>query len=281
MVHLHQDLDSPCDPSRSTRKVVKDRRKFMSGLSFSLLHLGLRSAISHAQVPVENLPSGIGTKPDFDGPLPRLSGELGKSPALKAEQQVARAILAKAPKGPTPIEVAKFFLAVGAGDYGVTWKPYTMGWPERWNPVIVNFFHATKTIPEGDVTSWCAAFLNWCFQQVNGVPATDSASSGSFRTFGTEVLSPAQGDIVVFQSTNQVESEKGHGHVGFVVKVSGEEVEVLGGNQIQGHEHSHMISSVRFKKNGNFLRLHSYRSDPRLRSVKISFSPYFPAPNSR
>jgi len=267
MHRFHHDLHDPGDPSRSKKKTFTDRRRFVCGLGFSLLDLGFRSATSHAQVPLENLPSGIGIKPDFDGPLPRLSGELGKSPALRVEQQIAKAILARAPRGPTPFEVARFFLAVGAGDYGVTWKPYTMGWPDRWNPVVVNFFHATRTVPEGDVTSWCAAFLNWCFQQVTGVPATESASSGSFRTFGAEVLSPAQGDIVVFQSTNQVEAEKGHGHVGFVVRVSGEQVQVLGGNQIQGHEHSHMISSVPFKKNGKLLRLHSYRSDPRLRSV--------------
>ena len=267
MVHFHQAIYAPGDPSRSQEKALKDRRGFVRALGFSLLDLGFWSGFSGAQVPPEILPSGIGIEPDFDGPLPRLSGELGKSPALRAEQQIARAILARAPKGPTPFEVARFFLAVGAGDYGVTWKPYTMGWPERWNPVIVNFFHATKTVPEGDVTSWCAAFLNWCFQQVNGVPATDSASSGSFRSFGTEVLSPAQGDIIVFQSMNQVEAEMGHGHVGFVVRVSGEEVEVLGGNQIEGHDRSHMISSVPFKKNGKLLRLHSYRSDPRLRSA--------------
>jgi|SRR5215471_9965167 len=267
MVYFPQDFYDSRDPWRSKKEAVQDRRKFICGVGFSLLDLGFGFTISHAQVPLQSLPSGIGTKPDFDGPLPSLSGELGKSPALKAEQQVARAILAKAPKGPRPFEVARFFLGVGAGDYGVKWKPYTMGWPERWNPVIVNFFQATRTVPEGDVTSWCAAFLNWCFQQVNGAPATDSASSGSFRAFGTMVSSPTPGDIVVFQSTNPMEAEKGHGHVGFVVRVLGEEVEVLGGNQIQGHERSHMISSVRFKKNGNLLRLHSYRSDPRLRSV--------------
>jgi uncharacterized protein (TIGR02594 family) len=140
-----------------------------------------------------------------------------------------------------------------------------MGWPERWNPVIVNFFQATRTIPQGDVTSWCAAFLNWCFQQVNRVPATESASSGSFRTFGRQVLSPTQGDIIVFQNTNLVEASAGHGHVGFFVKDYGEEVEVLGGNQIDGHERSHKVSSKRLKKSGARLKLHSYRTDPRLK----------------
>jgi hypothetical protein len=37
------------------------------------------------------------------------------------------------------------------------------------------------------------------------------------------------------QSANPVEAAAGHGHVGFFVADYGEEVEVLGGNQIEGH----------------------------------------------
>jgi hypothetical protein len=38
-----------------------------------------------------------------------------------------------------------------------------------------------------------------------------------------------------------------------------EEVAVLGGNQIEGHEKSHMISSKKLQKNGTNLKLNSYR----------------------
>jgi hypothetical protein len=39
---------------------------------------------------------------------------------------------------------------------------------------------------------------------------------------------------------------------------------VLGGNQIVGHERSHMICSRLFAKKSALLTLNSYRTDPRL-----------------
>lgn len=242
---------------------MKSRRAFIGKSALFMLTMFSQTGESQSSSPIA-LPSGIGNDPDFDGPIPPLGGELGKLPALRAEQQLARTILARAPNGPLPVDVADYFLAVGRGDFAADWKPYTMGWPERWNPVIVTFFQATGTSPEGDTTSWCAAFVNWCFQQVTGTPATKSASSSSFRTFGDRTLSPTKGDIVVFQNANPDAGSARHGHVGFFVRDHGVEVEVLGGNQIDGHDRSHMISSKRLMKDGPALKLHSYRTDSRL-----------------
>jgi len=219
-----------------------------------------------AQHQSHGLPPGIGVEPDFDGPLPKLRSVLGRSPALTTEEMTARAILAKAPTSPTPADVARYFLAVGGGKYGDQWKPYTRAWPVRWNPVIVTFFRATTTEPQGDETSWCAAFVNWCFLHLRGSTATHSASSGSFRTFGTATLNPIPGDIVVFEHTNPAEAAAGRGHVGFFVADWGNEVEVLGGNQIEGHNRSHMISSKRLSKQGLVLQLNSYRTAQGLHS---------------
>lgn len=102
-----------------------------------------------------------------------------------------------------------------------------------------------------------------CFLQVNKA-ATQSASSGSFRKFGTQTTSPIPGDIVVFENTDPVEASQGHGHVGFFVQDYGEEIEVLGGNQIESHKRSHIVSSKLLQKNGPNLKLHSFRTDPRL-----------------
>lgn len=55
-----------------------------------------------------------------------------------------------------------------------------------------------------------------------------------------------------------------HGHVGFFVAEYGDTVEVLGGNQIEGHERCHRVSSKHIKKENRVLTLHSYRTDPRL-----------------
>jgi uncharacterized protein (TIGR02594 family) len=185
---------------------------------------------------------------------------LGRVPALKAEVKIAQSILAAAPAGPTPFAVARYFLEVGVGKPHKEWQPYVKGWPERWNPVIVTFFEATDTKPEGDITSWCAAFANWCFVQARLGAATHSASSGSFRSFGKATNSPVTGDIVVFKSANEDLAKKGRGHVGFFVADHGDEVSVLGGNQIEGHDGSHMISIKRLRKHGTILVLHSYRT---------------------
>ena len=239
------------------------RRTFIQAMGY--LAAGSRAFATSSnggQVP-PSLPTGISESDDYNGPLPRL-GTLGKIPALKAEVKVAQTILAGAPTGPAPLAVARYFLDVGSGKLNSDWIPYVKGWPERWNPVIVTFFEATDTRPEGDLTSWCAAFLNWCFVQAGREAATHSASSGSFRSFGQVTSSPTPGDIVVFKSANPDLALKGRGHVGFFVADHGAEVEVLGGNQIAGHEHSHMIDSKRIPKQGCALVLHSYRTDSRL-----------------
>jgi uncharacterized protein (TIGR02594 family) len=226
--------------------------------------LSLDLPVGVAQNQSHGLPGGIGVEPDLDGDLPKPPSVLGRSRPLTAEEKTARAILGEVPKSADPAEVARYFLAVGDGKYGDQWKPYTHAWPVRWNPIIVTFFRATETEPQGDETSWCAAFVNWCFLNSRGSAATHSASSGSFRTFGTAILSPVPGDIVVFERTNSAEAAAGRGHVGFFVADLGNEVEVLGGNQIEGHDRSHMISSKPLAKHGSVLKLNSYRRVPSL-----------------
>lgn len=70
--------------------------------------------------------------------------------------------------------------------------------------------------------------------------------------------------LVVFKRINQMEADRGRGHVGFFVADHGSEIEVFGGNQIEHHDGSHMISSKRLLKEGSVLTFHSYRTDSRL-----------------
>lgn len=245
---------------------IVDRRAILRTIGYcgASLAFGVRLQSQERIVPAR-LPEGIGTEADYSGPLPSKEDVLGRERALDPEIETAKQVLARAPVDGTPVDVARYFSSVGDGAYGEAWRPYVKGWPVRWNPVIVTFFQATNTAPMGDETSWCAAFVNWCFVRARKSAATHSASSGSFRSFGMLTNSPRSGDLVVFQRTHpKTEIEKHQGHVGFFVADHGKEIEVLGGNQIVGHDKSHMICSRLFAKNGPVLTLNSYRTDKKL-----------------
>jgi len=205
------------------------------------------------------LPQHVGMDPDFLGPVPEDDGSLGTQPALPMEEEMALHVLNGAPQQGSPLAIAQYFYDVGSGKFGAQYEPFVYGWPTRWNPVIRRFFQATKTQPSGDVTPWCAAFLNWCYLRSGRGVATDNASSGSFRCFGESIAKPAPGDIVVFREPGSTEQCLGHGHVGFFVADAGSAVDVLGGNQIPHRGQSHRISIQRLAKHGRRLELHSFR----------------------
>jgi len=242
------------------------RRSFLEGFGLVLGASAFSPTVSPAQTKIVLLPKGIGVDPDCADPLPvsQSGGSLGDRPPLNSEEKIAKDIIVASPKGPTPLDVAQYFLEISEGKRGNQWQPYAQGWPLRWNPVIVNFFQATKTTPKGDLTAWCAAFVNWCFLRTGKGVATDSASSGSFRLFGTETTSPVPGDIVVFKRTHPEGPADPRGHVGFFTGISADRITVLGGNQIEKHEGSHKVSVKPLGKTGAILTLDSFRTDPRL-----------------
>lgn len=242
-----------------------DRRGFVRSGGLSLLALRVRHDVGIVwQEPKLELPDGIGTKDDYFGALP--PGRLGTKKPLPPEERVAADVVAAAPKAGNPYDVARFFLDVGNGKFDPTWVPFVSGWPERWNPVIVESFNATDTVPKGDTTPWCAAFVNWCFLRATNNPATTNASSGSFRCFGASTAKPHPGDIVVFRRKDSTEECIGQGHVGFFVSQDKESVEVLGGNQIASQNQCHRISSKRIGKKGSVLEFHSFRTNGRPKS---------------
>jgi uncharacterized protein (TIGR02594 family) len=239
--------------------MVIDRRRFFVACATATLASVMPTFGMQKRRP---LPAGIGVEPDYDGPLPLSS--LGTDPALADEVKTARLVMERAPAGVMPYQVAQYFLAVSRGEYDSEWIPYVKGWPVRWNPVIVELFRATSTKPEGDTTAWCAAFVNWCVLRGRGAAATGSASSGSFRCFGESSVEPRPGDIVVFKHVGDSGDCLGRGHVGFFVRDEGTHIVVLGGNQIEGHARSHMVSLKRLAKDGSVLKLHSIRTERQL-----------------
>jgi uncharacterized protein (TIGR02594 family) len=182
----------------------------------------------------------------------------GLSPARNEEVATAFRLLFRAPRNQAPLEVAKYFEAITEKNAGG--NPYTWEWPTpgRANPMIVGFFSMTNTLPsEGDQTSWCAAFVNFCLA-VAEKKLTGSALSGSFRSYGTPTSDPKPGDIVVFRDPGE-RGNQGFGHVGFFLSRDANGVEVLGGNQRGNTGSTGAVTRTKFPFGGS-LTLHSYRS---------------------
>lgn len=157
---------------------------------------------------------------------------VGTKPPYQTEIRRSFEIHTAAPRGIAPLAIARYFADLK--DVNGENQKYNQEWPldGRANPVIVTFFAATFTLPSGDQTSWCAAFVNYCLMLAYK-PMTRSALSGSFRSAAElpETSNPQPGDIVVFQAPG-ARGAQGHGHVGFFLSRTLDTIEVLGGNQV-------------------------------------------------
>jgi uncharacterized protein (TIGR02594 family) len=149
-------------------------------------------------------------------------------------------ILDKAPRPQsTPVEVANYFLTSVPAKFQQAWPESDTLHPTLANPLIVRFFLSTHTVPAGDTTAWCGAFVNWCLQRAS-IRGTESASSQSFATWGDPVwaaedsglpINAKRGDLAVFRQL----SNPAHGHVAFYMGLDpsrASRVLVLGGNQL-------------------------------------------------
>lgn len=268
-----------------------DRRVFILGIS-SVTALGLNGRLI-AQTPdlaivghMPPLPDGLKST---DAPAPYIdTRDVGAARPTSAEIEAAYEVLLGAPFDCKPIEVAEYFVAVGAGAYGADWRIFAREWPVRANPVIFHFFTATQTKPEGDTTAWCAAFLNWCILRARaqdrdtigaspgmysktGKPfdpkffehTTNSASSGSFRCW-TETDKPTRGDVVVFRdigTDGDTRACRGTGHVTFFQGMAKPGfARVVGGNQTSpGSNGAVTIADMSLSPSGRFLRFVSLK----------------------
>jgi uncharacterized protein (TIGR02594 family) len=104
------------------------------------------------------------------------------------------------------------------------------------NHMILSMLKLDQSWPEHDEVPWCSAFVNYICWLLR-LPRSKDLRARSWLTVGYGVsLSKARtGDIVVFQrgKGDQPGPEviDAPGHVGFYAGVSGEWIEVLGGNQ--------------------------------------------------
>jgi uncharacterized protein (TIGR02594 family) len=101
------------------------------------------------------------------------------------------------------------------------------------NPKIMEMYRTLgHDWVEHDEVAWCAAFVGHCLEKA-GFPSTRKLNARSYLTWGEKVAGLEQakeGDVVVFTRG----SSAAQGHVAFFLKVAGNQVEVLGGNQSDG-----------------------------------------------
>lgn len=279
------------------------RRTFLAAAALSAVSPSMASAREDDAFPefpnrlrgFENLPEL--TPPDLQA--------LGSGEPDDIDKRVAARIIELAPYNCAPIQVAEFFRGIGQGqplelgdpEMNARFGPhFVRGWPQQYNPLIIEFFNATSTQPlapgaGGDSTPWCAAFVNWCIvraQSTGGGPrvfgadelanATRSASSGSFRCWQDEVSEPQYGDIIVW-GTEPIARGCAHGagHVAFYTEsADADHWMTLGGNQrSENRSDQNAITCRRFGRrfragsNGDGLPLykafHSFRTAPFLR----------------
>lgn len=238
-----------------------ERRLLLFGIPAALAFLPTGSAIAK---PVENYR-------DFRSPyLPPLrhtsSRYLARHGTIHPtgdEAALAARILARAPTS-SPLAVMLYFEALT--QVNKDHEAYNAGWRTRWNPVIVEFFRQTATTPSGDVTPWCAAFLNWSLANAGYRGGTDSASSGSFRCVPGETKRPQPGDVVVFGATDPKQFELGIGHVGIFLSQTQDKVMVLGGNQKNAFGHQ-AICRKWLNKRDEVRELHSFHAIRALRKA--------------
>jgi CHAP domain len=272
------------------------RRVFTNGIILSATLGGSTSSIAESSS-YDPLPNPVSLPSQYQSlsSEPPMNQEFADQVTVQGTQQPSSAEVATANQiieavskieNARPIEIVGFLLDVARGKHGAEWSPYTRAWPvdAPANPLILDFFRATKTSPVGDTTAWCAAFVNWCISKahggklpVGGSPPTGSAASASFRTWGKQSLAfdpqsgslagpftPALGDVVVFQEMlPSGQPDPVHGHVSFFVKMNADEIWCAGGNQFEGRPVVHAINSKPIPKLGR-LQLHSIRRDPAL-----------------
>jgi hypothetical protein len=229
------------------------------------------------------LPPDLASAAEAPAPYTEM-GLVGTGKPSDAEVNAAYDILINSPFDAAPVDVAQYFLAVGAGAFGKEYRPYAREWPVRANPTIFHFFSATQTKPEGDVTAWCAAFLNWCLlrahvkskDEIGKSPgafsrsgkqfspqnlarfSTNNASSGSFRCWSA-TPNPSRGDIVVFKDpgTDSLTSDcRGTGHVAFFLQIPASDVvQVLGGNQtLAGSNGAVTVANMKTTPGSRFMK---------------------------
>lgn len=113
--------------------------------------------------------------------------------------------------------------------------------PGQSNPRITAYHAGTNIAGYDDKAAWCSSFVHWCLARAD-VVGTGSALARSWLTWGQPLDAPCPGCIVVLQRDDPASWK---GHVGFLLRVDGDRIHLLGGNQLeQVCEHDYPLASV-------------------------------------
>lgn len=146
---------------------------------------------------------------------------------LAAQDAIDRALKELREPGP---ELAPWF-ATAMGELGV--KEYD-GAAD--NPRIVEYLQVCHFDNDGNIgdygaendeTPWCSAFVSYCLERA-GARSTRDARARSYEDYGTSLVAPIRGCIVVLER-GAVGS--GKRHVTFLDRADGDGIICLGGNQ--------------------------------------------------
>ena len=128
------------------------------------------------------------------------------------------------------------WLAVARQELGVQMFP-----PGSSNPRITEYHAGTNIAGYDDKASWCSSFVDWVMRQ-SGHLGTGSALARSWLEWGRPLQAPRPGCIAVLWREDPASWK---GHVGFWLREEGDEVVLLGGNQLEAvREHRYPLDTV-------------------------------------
>lgn len=96
------------------------------------------------------------------------------------------------------------------------------------NPRITEYHAGTAIAGYDDKANWCSSFVDWSLRQA-GIAGTGSPLARSWLEWGGPIDEPRPGCIAVLWRDDPASWK---GHVGFFVHEDGDDVVLLGGNQL-------------------------------------------------
>jgi uncharacterized protein (TIGR02594 family) len=109
------------------------------------------------------------------------------------------------------------------------------------NPRITAYHAGTNIAGYDDKANWCSSFVQWTLARV-GIAGTGSALARSWLAWGAPLDEPRVGCIAVLW---REDPQSWKGHVGFFLRFEGDDVVLLGGNQLEAvREHRYPRGQV-------------------------------------